>query len=560
MNPVLRGAGRITGVFFSAAGDIAAVASVYPLLVNPRARAAYGGAALRYRVGLYRRGDPVPFAACDALRLPINDVAFHPTKPVIAIGAGSYDGGYLFEGDLAFWNWESGKSRRPYAAIPEVVRCRYSDDGERLEAWVRPWDEDWGAEDTDQPAGESPAPEPGVAADDWNQVLDKLYRVQADDTDAAWQSRSPATLELDTATAINGGAPTQDVDAAARLADWLDVPDLGLRGAIWDIAWLDADTLGATHDGCLLDRYDAHGTLIARHEGGGHGAEILRAATVTVHAIAPPDPGDRFRRDSRLYVLTGDELVPARDYPGQYTFSVAADGRLLGRQDRIGPTRPRAYDVLLDATLATEQRLDIGHYDCFNHYIGINGAPDLFALQGTPPSSHEGKHLCIVHPDGRVERLWPLLPSDGTHGSHAMECRGAYVDDAQGAGVVIAGKHYSPTVDNDYRGFICRKRLARGLVLWRHATHASPTSIVTLAAAGLIAAAFLDGCLMLIDAQTGDVRLDAEIRMDGVPTVIYAMDARDGALAVGTIDGRIVVVGLDALLTAAVTRGGIDLA
>ncbi|MBB1628929.1 hypothetical protein [Achromobacter sp. UMC71] len=547
MNPVLHGAGRITGVFFNPAGDIAAVASTFPLLTNPRARAAYGGAALRYRVGLYWRGETLPFAVHDALRLPVNDVAFHPGKPIVAIGAGSYDGGYSFDGDLVFWNWQSGKSRRPYAAIPEVVRCRYRDDGGILEAWVRPWDEEWGDRERD-PDG------------DWNQILDTLYRVQADDTDAAWRVRTPLTLELDEATASTGGAPTPDPGVASRLADWLGVRDLALRSAIWDIAWLDATTLGATHDGCLLDRYDTQGALIARHEGGGHGAEILRGAAVTVHAIAPPDPADIFRRDSRLYVLKDDALIAARDYPGQYTFSVAADGHLLGRQDRMGPTRPRAFDVLLDATLATERRLDAGHYDCFNHYIGINGAPALFCLQGTPPSSHEGKHLCIVHPDGRIERLWPLLQPDGTHASHAMECRGAYVDDAQGPGVVIAGKHYSPTVDNRYQGFIFRKRLARGQVVWRHATGASPTSIVPLTAAGLVAAAFLDGRLMLLDAQTGEQQLDAKICMHGIATVIYAMDARDNTLAVGTIDGRIAVISLDALLATPVTDGAIDLA
>lgn len=545
MNPALRGAGKIIGVFFNPAGDIAAVASVFPLLANPRARAAYGGAALRYRVGLYRLGETTPFAVYDALRLPVNDVAFHPTEPVVVIGAGSYDGGYLFEGDLAFWNWQSGKSRRPYAAVPEVVRCRYSDDGSHAVVWVRPWDEEWGDQEYD-------------ADGDWNQVLDTLFPIQVDDSEAAWHLRSPATLTLDPATATSGGAVTPDVDAAHRLANWLTVPDLGLRGAIWDLAWRDADTLVATHDGCLLDLYAADGRLIARHDGGGHGAEILRAASITVHAIAPPDPGDRFRRDSRLYALQGDALVAVRDYAGQYTFSIASDGRVLGRQDRMGPTRPHAHDVQLDATLATEQRLDVGHYDCFNHYIGINGAPHLFAVQGTPPGSHEGKHLCIVHPDGRIERLWPLLQPDGTHASHAMECRGAYVDDEQGPGVIIAGKHYSPTVDNTYSGFIYRKSLARGVLAWRHATHASPTMVQ--AAAGLVIAAFLDGRLMLIDALTGGVRLDAKIRMAGAATVIYALDARDDRLAIGTIDGRIGVVGVQDLLAAPVTRGGIDLA
>ena len=51
--PTLRGSGKISGVFFNAAGDVAAVASAFPLLAHPRARAAYGGRALRYRLALY---------------------------------------------------------------------------------------------------------------------------------------------------------------------------------------------------------------------------------------------------------------------------------------------------------------------------------------------------------------------------------------------------------------------------------------------------------------------------------------------------------------------------
>ncbi len=226
--------------------------------------------------------------------------------------------------------------------------------------------------------------------------------------------------------------------------------------------------------------------------------------------------------------------------------------------ERLAPGDMAAGDVLLDATLTDARRLDLGHYDCFNHYIGINGAPDLFTVQGTPPDSHEGKHLCRVHADGRLERLWPLLKPDGTPASHAMECRGAYVDDALGAGLVIAGKHYSPTVGNAYRGFIYRKSLARGQERWRHATPASASAIVV--ADGLVLAAFLDGTLMLIDADSGDLLLASRVRIGGIATVLYALAAHGGRLAVGAIDGRIALVDLAALAALRPTRGGIDLA
>ncbi|WZB76738.1 hypothetical protein WJ972_15275 [Achromobacter insuavis] len=77
---------------------------------------------------------------------------------------------------------------------------------------------------------------------------------------------------------------------------------------------------------------------------------------------------------------------------------------------------------------------------------------------------------------------------------------------------------------------------------------------------GLVLAAFLDGTLMLIDAASGDLRLAARVRIGGIATVLYALAAHDGRLAVGAIDGRIALVELAALAALRPTRGGIDLA
>ncbi|OLF53476.1 hypothetical protein [Pseudomonas chlororaphis] len=545
MDPTLHATGRITGAFFHPAGDIAAVVSEFPLLINPPARAAYGGTALRYRVGLYRRGAAVPFAVFDELRLPINDLDFHPSLPRLLIGAGSYDGGYLFEGELVVWDWQSGHNRRPFADIPEVQRCRYDASGERIEAWVRPWNEEWD----------------GLDDSDWPAVLDTLFRVQADDSDAAWAAQTPAVLELDPAATVAAAQRPADEPSppTTRLAQWLGVPALECRSAIRDIVWLGPQRIGVTHDDCLLDIYGTDGTRLAHYAGSGYGAEILRGAGVHVHGVQLQDGPEAYRRDSRLYRLTDDGLVLVRAYDDEYTFSASTDGRLLGRRNRLRAPGSTAGDTLLDPARDSVRRLDIGHYDCFNHYLGISGAPQLFALQGTPASSHEHKYLCIVQPDGEVRRLWPLLKPDRTPASHAMECRGAYVEDALGAGVAIAGRHYSPSVSEPYQGFIYRKQLPSGQELWRHPTAASPSSLAHLPEAGLVAAAFLDGRLLLIDARSGARRLDAKVRIDGWPTLIYAMDARDGHLALGTADGRIVVQSVEALLAAGSDRPWVEI-
>lgn len=534
MDPTLRGSGKITGVFFDPAQDLAAVASKFPLLANPRARAAHGGRTLRYRVALYRRGSLIPFAAFDDLRLPVNDVAFSPAGTTVAIGAGSYDGGYLFEGDLVVWNWHTQHAQRLFNDVPEVVRCRYNATGDQIEAWVRPWDEEW-----------------GPPADDPDAAFDTLYVVRTRAPEAAGPATRPVDLELDPTDIAPGDEPPAGAPPPeARLKDWFGIDHWTSRGAIHDVAWLDDDRFAVAHDGCQLEIYHRNGERVAAYAGPGHGAEILRGAGAHVHVHVietTAHPAAFGRQDSRLYALGDDGLRLARAYDGDFTFSATPQGTLLGRQNRFHLAGTPARDVLLDLPAGTERRLDLGHYDCFNHYIGIRGAPWLFLLQGTPPSSHEHKYLCVVQPDGRVRRLWPVLKADRTSASHAMELCGCYVDDAAGAGVILCGRHYSPNVGKAHAGFLYRKPLDRDRELWRLPARASATAIVHMPAAGLIAAAFLDGGLQLIDARTGVLRLDAKVRVDGLSTLVFAMDAAGGTLLLGTVDGRIAMVDASAL-------------
>lgn len=534
MDPTLRGSGKITGVFFNARQDVAAVASEFALLANPRARAAYGGRTLRYRVALYRRDALAPFAAFDDLRFPVNDVAFHPAGTMLTIGAGSYDGGFLFEGDLVVWDWQKPHGIRLFKNVPEVVQCRYDAAGDQIEAWVRPWDEEW-----------------GLPTDDPDAPFDTLYVVRARACDLSDAAFRPADLELDPTRIAPRDEPASDLRTPeARLKEWFGISDWTSRGAIKDVAWLDDDRFAVAHDGCRLEIYRRDGERIAAYGGPGHGAEILHGAGLHVHVVETTDhPSSYGRQDSRLYTLTEDGLRLTRAYDGEFTFSATPQGALLGRQNRFHLAGTRAQDVLLNLVCSQEQRLDLGHFDCFNHYIGIRGAPWLFLLQGTPASSHERKWLCTVRPDGTVRRLWPVLKADSTPASHAMELCGCYVDDALGPSVVVSGKHYSPTVGDDCMGFLYRKPLDRDRERWRLPTRASASAVVHLPEAGLIAAAFLDGGLQLIDAQTGALRLDAKVRLDGLPTLILAMDAAGGTLLAGTVDGRIAVVEASALCT-----------
>ena len=134
-DPSLPGLGQLTGAFSHTGGDVLAVCSAYRMLTEPPARAAYGGQRLRHRVALYRRGERPPFAAFDQLRYGVNDIAFHPSLPVLAIATGSCDGGWAFEGELSLWNWETGEHGLAVQQAPEVVRVAFGPSPTACRAW-----------------------------------------------------------------------------------------------------------------------------------------------------------------------------------------------------------------------------------------------------------------------------------------------------------------------------------------------------------------------------------------------------------------------------------------
>ncbi|WP_330300415.1 hypothetical protein [Streptomyces sp. NBC_00503] len=90
---------------FAEIGDpVLATADERRGLLAVAGRYEFGGTA---PVGVYGMGD----LACRALvrsHYPVHAMAFHPTLPLLAVGTGSYDGGYFFEGRLLLLNLETG--------------------------------------------------------------------------------------------------------------------------------------------------------------------------------------------------------------------------------------------------------------------------------------------------------------------------------------------------------------------------------------------------------------------------------------------------------------------
>ena len=83
--------------------------------------------------------------------------------------------------------------------------------------------------------------------------------------------------------------------------------------------------------------------------------------------------------------------------------------------------------------------------------------------------------------------------------------------------------------------------------------------MIFIPACGLVAASFLDGGLLLLDAASGDIRLRAKMLLDGLPALVHAMDAQGDKLAMGTADGRIAVNAVGELLARDTTTGWVEI-
>ena len=82
-------------------------------------------------------------ASCHAdLPSPGRCAAIHPTEPWVAIGTGSYDGGFYFEGSILFWNHETGATwHLPQGRVSWIAHVAFSQDGNDLYFLTTPFSE-----------------------------------------------------------------------------------------------------------------------------------------------------------------------------------------------------------------------------------------------------------------------------------------------------------------------------------------------------------------------------------------------------------------------------------
>lgn len=354
-----------------------------------------------HRVGVYGL-DELDCRQVVGTRWPVNSVDFHPSLPLLAVGTGSYDGGYAFEGELLLVDLTNGSVVSALEHRREVRRVRWRDDGLALELVVAPPDED----STEEPFTHGFAAV--VEREDWHSVSD----------------RSVAAREL-TGPRVKAGPRPDGAEEAARdtVTALCDARETwwSLRRQVWAVEALADGRVLAALEGTKLESWLPSGKfewLVPDPDGARQLYVCPGQESAWVNVAHPRRwTGSHWEAESntveRLSLADGSTLGTAEvAFPAVLTADL--DGRVVLRDTRHD--EPKSTIVLLTPDRRESANVVIGSYDCFNHYFPVRYSPELLFLQGKKKEYSKDKWIVSVvpHTDGGEPEIRRLFPSNGT--------------------------------------------------------------------------------------------------------------------------------------------------
>ncbi|MFE5242346.1 MULTISPECIES: outer membrane protein assembly factor BamB family protein [unclassified Streptomyces] len=174
---------------------------------------------------------------------------------------------------------------------------------------------------------------------------------------------------------------------------------------------------------------------------------------------------------------------------------------------------------------------EAGAFDLINHSFPVRHASRPYVLIGTDPAEpHTEKWVTAVSADGTLRQLFAhsWVPAEHHFGGPAVEIGRSPVH----AGSVHRGQELQPG------GAYVVRRSLNGSVQWQHRADHPVTALET--DGDTVYVACNSGSLTALDAESGAVRWDTELQVEGAPTTALSLAVTPhGHLLVGTVDGRI---------------------
>lgn len=486
-------------------------------------------ASRSHRLAVYRADDLTCVHQVTA-RWPAQSVAFHPTLPLVAFGTGSYDGGWSYEGELLLLDLTTGVAVSLLEYPREVRRITWRSPETLDLVLAIPCDEDEQRFGTTSLAC-------SISRDDWGRAVAGMLRMPYGEQPV------PAEPPTDTGEAI----ATVSHLCRERGQVW------STRRGVWAVEALADGRILAALEGIGLECWSGtSGELLWQVPTDGTGCQIRvlpgeRTALVLTHL-------PRRRRNGRwtqepsvvLEVDLENGLVRAsHQAPGPAIMVSRADGVWALRDTDYDRRSGTAGEVTLGPPANADDTIQLGRYDLFNHFFDIRYAPELLFLRGRRGKPWRDKWVVAVDPSSaRARQLFPL-EWDASRGRHLFGGSGAYLEDAAGRTLIHGGAVHDSAGLLVGNAFVVRRQYPTGEPQW---IFTADREVTALDADGtFVYVVFTSGELVVLRAEDGAVHVRQDLRIAGHPVVPLSL-ARvgPGRLAVGTLDGRMLVVSVPA--------------
>ncbi|GIJ43935.1 hypothetical protein Val02_08210 [Virgisporangium aliadipatigenens] len=501
-----------------------------------------------YPIGVYRTAD-LSCAHLVTSSWEPSSIAFHPTLPLVAVGTGTYDGGWRSDGELLLLDVRTGDVVSVLDELRWVHRVAWRPDGETLDLILSTRNDgeaeregaarftvavrrsDWRRAQPGmvrvgalcrRPEPAAPVPSGNAEAGDAALIVDGLctsrgtHRVGRG---AVWALRAlPDGRVLAALAGLSADGPGVRAEcwSAGPSPDW-SVPVIG-AGCQLAVAGSSVVTVpGAVDDAAALYGAGADGSA------GGAAAALFGGGAPSARGAADPAGEAGAAVVSLLDVGTG---LPRAELP--------SDGAavLVSRSDGWFVLRGRSGSVLYRPDGTAVSTVDLRGPGL---YFDVRHSPELLCVDEV-----DGQR-CVVAvdvPDGSVRPVFPLdwgTERDGVPGGGPA----VFLTDAGGPAVVQAGAVHCGFALRTGCVFVVRRAYPSGTVSWVHRADHPVTAVESDGRRVFVA--FNNGDVAVLDAVTGRLHRRREVEAGGLSRIPLSLALTAvGGLVIGTLDGLLV--------------------
>ncbi|WP_327141539.1 hypothetical protein [Nocardia sp. NBC_01327] len=484
----------------------------------------------QYRVGLYGTQDLRCRWVVDS-RWPVHSMAFHPTLPIVAVGTGSYDGGYSYEGELLILDLRSGLSTSVLRWARELMHVEWADK-RALRILAAPVDSFPGGRY--DAAAHSYAYSAVLERPDWSDVAGKS--VQAEEligprVEFQRPSRESVTGRGIAALAALTGRPWEP------------------RRQVWDVQQLQDGRVLACAEGVIAESWLPDRQLQWRIENEGAGRQlVIRSDQLEAWVNVPwrsRRVGEERVTESPLVArvsLDDGRVLESLLLSSAVTLTTREDGWLALRS--TDHECGNGWLALIGPAGETpEFHVPLGGFEARNNAFPIRHSGQLLFLRGKDSEEPwQDKHVVAVDmtgPDGvpSTRELFPL-EWDTARAGHLFGGPGIEIGSPGNRDLVHAGFVHDGAGLLPGNVFVVRRSGLYGAVRWVFTADFPATALD--GDENTVYVAFNSGELVALHTSDGTVRWRQHLEVDGQPVVPLSLTLTGpGRLLIGTVDGRI---------------------